>query len=517
MDRSSDLSVLCVDNEPDIRDFVIGILSGCASIVYTAVDGVEGLEAYHSFKPDVVITDVRMPRIDGLDMIRAIREIDSDVRIVVASAHRDPECMVSAIELGVDYYLFKPIDKSVLLKVIEKCGELKWLRIVQQQVEERLKQSNETLQRKAQARAAELERAFAVIERSQKQWQETFDNIGDLIAIVNSDYELVKVNKAFASSVGLHPRDVIGTQCYSYFCDSNSVPPNCPHSRTILSGEPSTEEVRRIGDGRLFQVSCFPYRTEQGVMVGSIHIARDITEEKEREMRTILNERFAMLGQMASGIAHEINNPLASIAGCCDAMIGWVKRREWDPTKLETYLTMMREEVFRCKNITTSMLSLVKTKGHNHDKVDLSESMDRALELIGFQGRLRQVEVVRRYQDGVPPISVPGGELRQVLLSLLTNALDAMEDVGCLTLETGADGSSSFFRITDTGSGIPPENLNKIYDSFYTTKAESGGTGLGLSISSKIVSELGGAISVVSTGKHGTTFQVSLPHESAKE
>jgi signal transduction histidine kinase len=134
--------------------------------------------------------------------------------------------------------------------------------------------------------------------------------------------------------------------------------------------------------------------------------------------------------------------------------------------------------------------------------------------MISFQGRLKEVEVLKNYQEQMPPILGNEGELRQVFLSIILNALDAMEDKGRIELETGIEGDTVFIKFHDTGPGIPPDLMSRIFDPFFTTRAEKGGTGLGLSIANKIIKENNGRITVATNEGKGTIFTVTLPRQS---
>jgi signal transduction histidine kinase len=287
--------------------------------------------------------------------------------------------------------------------------------------------------------------------------------------------------------------------------------PSCPHRITVLEKRQMSEEVLEAKTNKLFRVTTYPYFSPEGEIIGSIHVARDITEEKERERRLIMSERLAALGQIASGIAHEINNPLASIAGCSEGLLSRVRKGQCDSALFETYLTIIQEEVFRCKSITTAMLSFVRGTTYEKKDVPVNGMLDRTLEIIGFQGRLKNVEIARRYDDGAPVVHGNEGELRQVFLALLTNALDAIHDKGALTLETGTGEGVAIVRITDSGPGIPSDSLAKIFDPFFTTKSEQGGTGLGLSIARKIVLNHNGSLEAASGKGKGATFTITLP------
>jgi PAS domain S-box-containing protein len=364
----------------------------------------------------------------------------------------------------------------------------------------------------------ELQITFKKVSDSQKMWQQTFDSIGDLISIIDADFNIIKVNRAFADYFGIDLKDVTNKKCYDLFHAEGEPVANCPHVVTMNEDRPMTSEIVSAKPNRILAVSTFPFYFADAKFHGSIHVAKDITEEREREMRLIMSERLASLGQMASGIAHEINNPLAAIAGCAEGLHNKVRKGKFDPELFDNYLGIIEEEIVRCKNITTSMLSFVRKTSHERKVVNIGESIEKALELLDLQGRLKHIAVVKRLPSDLPTVNGNDGELRQVFTGIITNALDAMDDRGTLTVETALvvpeaqpDRREVFIRIADTGSGISPEHLSRIFNPFFTTKAERGGTGLGLSIAEKIVSNHNGRISIKTEVHKGTEFLITLP------
>jgi PAS domain S-box-containing protein len=355
-----------------------------------------------------------------------------------------------------------------------------------------------------------LQDALTVIGLSQQEWRETFDGITDMIAVLAPDGTLLKVNEAYAAFFQRHPRDLVDVQCRD-LCPALERPVCCPLPQALAQKRPITEEIRDPGSGRVFRVSTFPCTGAAGAVNRVIHIARDITEERERQQRLVVSERLAALGQMASGIAHEINNPLASIAGCAEGLVGRVEKGKLDDALLKNYLSIIQEEAFRCKKITTSMLSFVRETDAERRRVPIDEVLDGVLEAIGFQGRLREVEVVRNRAAGLPALLLNEGEVRQVLLAVITNALDAMQDRGRLELETRLAGDGVTLSVTDSGCGIAAEHLDKVFNPFFTTKSARGGTGLGLSIARRIVTDHGGHIAIARAPGAGTAVTVTLP------
>ena len=370
---------------------------------------------------------------------------------------------------------------------------------------------NRTLIENVEDTSAELAKQLGIISISQKEWEMTFDSITDMVSIHDKEFRILRANKALADHLGMPREEIIGKHCYHLMHNTMMPITGCPHQKTMQDKRVATEEVRDPRTGRLFRISTYPYHSHDGEYLGSVHIARDITQEKETEKQLMMSERLASLGQLASGLAHEINNPLASIAGCAEGLLQKVRTNRYDPKLFEEYLQIVEEEIHRCKNITSGMLSFVRNTTYETREVRINQELDKTLDIISFQGRLRGVEIVREYADDLPLISASEGELRQVILAIVINALDAMDDQGRLLLRTGRDERWVWAAITDSGPGIAADNVNKIFDPFFTTKSEKGGTGLGLSIAYKIITNHGGTIEVNSILEKGTTLTLKLP------
>jgi PAS domain S-box-containing protein len=361
----------------------------------------------------------------------------------------------------------------------------------------------------------DLDNALYRVMRSQKEWVSTFDSITDMIALIDRNFTITRVNKAFANYYGMTPQEVLGKTCYELVHDLGEPIGICPHRETLEHHQTSSSEVVDHKRQRIFKTTTFPYYSQQGEIVGSIHISRDITEERDRELRLILSERLASLGQMASGIAHEINNPLAAIGGCAEGLLNRTKQGRIDPALFENYLGIIQEEVKRCKNITGGMLSIVRPAAREKRVLDLNDLLRKTIELVNFQGRLKNVEVIEHYAEAQPTLTGSEGELKQAFLSIITNALDAMNDSGVLTVETAVKDGQVTVSIGDTGTGISAQYLGRIFDPFFTLKSDKGGTGLGLSIANKIIVNHHGQISASSDEGKGATFVITFRTDQA--
>ena len=291
--------------------------------------------------------------------------------------------------------------------------------------------------------------------------------------------------------------------------------------RSFLQGAVTAREVRHAeeelpagGETLTVRLTATPLRAPRATHV--LVLVEDITLQKRLERQMVLTERLTTAGGLAAGVAHELNNPLATIAGCAEAL----KERSQDShlrdldafKDFPSYLGLIEEEAYRCKEITGSLLHFVRDPGSRRAPTDLNVLVDKVLELIGHQSRYAQSRLERRFDPELPDVVANEGQLRQVFLGLASNALDAMDGRGTLTVTTRRVNAREIeIAFTDEGPGIPEPILPRVFDPFFTTKAPGQGTGLGLAIAQGIVADHDGRFEVDSRVGAGTTFRVILP------
>jgi len=239
--------------------------------------------------------------------------------------------------------------------------------------------------------------------------------------------------------------------------------------------------------------------------------------EREKAMMDaslVQSSKMAALGKMAAGVAHEINNPLTLIR----ENAGWARDllAEEKPESIANFeeihaaVEKIDLHVERAKNITHRMLGFAKRMDPIQESVDLTHVVDQTIKFLENEALHRNIAINREFSP-LPHISTDPSQVQQVALNLIENAIDAVGKDGRITVSTGTDGRWVWFRVADTGVGIPPDKLDKIFDPFFSTKSPGEGTGLGLSISWSIVEKLGGRIEVESSEGEGSTFSVHLP------
>jgi PAS domain S-box-containing protein len=351
----------------------------------------------------------------------------------------------------------------------------------------------------------EIKKAEEALLDAKAKYAAIVEGFDGFIYICSEKFDIEFMNERLIQRTGFDAR---GQKCYSIIHGLPDVCPWCEHNQTARD-DIYRSEMLNPDDNCWYYIVHSPIHNQDG-SVSKMVMFQDITEKKENEMRLIMSERLAALGQMASGIAHELNNPLATIAACAEGLISRLKRKRITNELLENYLKIITEEVARCKGITTSMLSFVRKTTYEKKEIDINSVLDKTVEIISLQGKLKNIEVVKNYYDNLV-VHGSEGELKQVFLVIVMNALDAMEKGGRLTLETCIKDHKTIIRIGDTGLGISSEHMRRIFDPFFTTKSEKGGTGLGLSIAKKIIMDNNGRVDVTSTIGKGTTFTITFP------
>ncbi len=276
-------------------------------------------------------------------------------------------------------------------------------------------------------------------------------------------------------------------------------------------------EVQSSASGvpRHYRITKVPMRVDDDTITHVITIGEDLTDWKSVQQQVAQTEKLAAVGQLAAGVMHELNNPLATIGACIEALM---LRSEVIPEperrQVEEYLRIVDSELGRCKAIVDGLLDFSRPKSRVMKRAPVNQIVEDALFLVGHHDRFKRIELIRQLGDNLPDIHANTEQLIQVFLALMLNAIDAMEGMGTLSVTTRtADESDGeiVVELGDTGMGIPSDDMPKIFEPFFSTKQPGRGTGLGLSICYGIVQQHGGSIHVDSGIGRGSVFRVYLP------
>jgi PAS domain S-box-containing protein len=280
-------------------------------------------------------------------------------------------------------------------------------------------------------------------------------------------------------------------------------------TRHIYKFNASTEDGRPL----TLNISLAPFEVARGVIAGAIIVIENVTERAQLEEQLLQREKLSSIGLLAAGVAHEVNTPLAGISSYAQMLLQQVS--DQDPK--HKLLEKIHRQTLRASGIVNNLLNFSRTGDAQFRETDINVVLEDTLQLLEPQLRSANMEVVRHYGQDLPAAYGSASKLQQVFMNLVINARDAMPAGGRLTISTRLVDTSLVVDFRDTGVGIAPENIARIYDPFFTTKEVGQGTGLGLALSYGIIQEHGGRIFVESRPGEGAHFTIKLPTAFARQ
>lgn len=343
------------------------------------------------------------------------------------------------------------------------------------------------------------------------EWEETFKAVPDLLAVVDADGHILRVNHAFA---GYGVGDLVGR----HFAE---VLPLCAGSggedlvaQALRTRQEASAEIVSADLEQAVSLSAFPVHGD-GARVSKVVLSmRDVTARRRMEMQLFQSTKLAAVGEMAAGVAHELNSPLTAIIGNA----GLLLRRTPEEDRAHRMLSDIKTCGQRCKKIITDMLTFARQDSYVFEPLHLNDVVLRGLDLIEYQLGKGKIDVQKRLGTSLPLVLGNAQQIEQVLVNLLLNAKDALEDAPRKTITVTTDYGTLdsghlglAVGVADSGAGIGAAHLEKIFNPFFTTKEETKGTGLGLSVSLGIAKAHGGTIAVESRPGAGSTFTLVLP------
>ncbi len=493
--------VLIVDDHPGNIVSLTAMLDELDINIITACSGNEALSLLLQYDFAVVLLDVQMPEMDGFEvaeLMRARKQTSTIPIIFITAINKDQEHIFKGYESGAVDYIFKPIEKShIIRQKIKVFCDLHRVR----------KESEETAD---------------TLRLSEKQWQITFDAIDDLVTIHDDKFTLLRANKAMGRFFHKKPEEIIGKKCYEIFCSHNSVCENCPTVSLARDLQPHTNEVFHPELKKTFLVSASPIFNEDHQYTGIIHIAKDITERINLENQLRQAQKMEAIGTLAGGIAHDFNNLLTPIIGQTELL-----RLEAAPeSRLQNSLDVILRSAERATQLVRQILSF--SRQHNQEMIAISiqSIIKEALKLL--RSSLPSTIAIRQeIEMDCGAVMADPTQIHQLMMNLCTNSSHAMAEHGGVLEVTLASrillaqdchhdpilspGPYVSLEIRDTGCGIEPDIMERIFEPYFTTKEKDKGTGLGLSVVHGIVAAHKGNISAESKQGKGSTFRILLP------
>ncbi|MEJ2638866.1 MAG: response regulator [Desulfosarcinaceae bacterium] len=508
----SEWLVLLIDDEADIREVTGLALQDAGYRVISAADGRTGLSLCDSRHPQLVITDIRMPGMDGLEVLEEIKRHHPQTEVIVATAFAEMALAVRALQLDASDFITKPINASALFIALERARE-------------RYKD-----RQKLREYTAFLEAGWAGASQALKTaytyQKNLIENSLDGICGCGVDGRVVMVNRSLEMLLGQARDQLVG--------------------RMRLQDLFQPAEYRRFqralersdsgGPGRLpiFETRFTAAEAEIPVQLSAVRLAatdapaglvcfvRDLRELRrlEREMadhaRLLHQDKMMALGRLAASVVHEINNPLAGVLNYLKLMAHFIEEGPLKPATQEKfghYLELVINETQRCSRIISNLLAFSRKSSMAQDPVDLVGVLERCVMLSQHKLELADIRLHTQWNEDLPPVRGDANQLQQCAVNLVFNAIDAMPDGGDLYLTAAALKTEQAVAIDvrDTGGGIAPADRSLVFEPFYTTKKAGAGVGLGLSTTLGIVERHQGRLTIEDTGAQGTTFRIRLP------
>lgn len=353
---------------------------------------------------------------------------------------------------------------------------------------------------------------FTEVNRAKSEWEATFKAVRDIIVVIDPDLQILRVNQAALEICELPESEILGRKYCDVFCIANN--PQCGKCifyKALETGNTISSQIR-LEDGRVMEIYGYP-GSQENRDLGVVVYIKDITERLKMQVQLLQTARLAALGEMAAGVAHELNTPLAVIIGDAQLLIRSTPKDDKNYKILKDIKTCG----LRCKRIVRGLLTFSRQEQYLFQPICLNDVVKEALKLVSYYIETENINIEQELDVQLPVIEGNSQQLEQVVVNLLLNARQSFDEESDrerrILIKTGFDQerNQAFIKVTDNGRGIPQKILTKIFDPFFTSKGVGKGTGLGLSVSLGIVQKHGGTIAVESEPGKGATFTVYLP------
>ncbi len=488
------ISILYVEDDMNVRKHLVTFLKRRFTDVYSATNGKEGLEMFKREHPDIIVTDIQMPVMDGLAMASQIKEIDRDTPIIITTAFNEVSFLTKAIEIGVDRYVKKPIVNEDLIDSIYKCAIV----LIQKR---------------------EIENKNIELAHAKNYLESLLTSMSDTLIVINQHDAIQTVNQSGCLLFGYKEEELIGTSIGDHFTESieneirglkdkGNIRDIFMTVRTSTGEEvPVMINLSRLGESG----------TETIMVIHDMGEIRKLEEERNRiQLKMLSTSKMATLGEIATGIAHEINQPLTYISSFIQGLLSDLRDDTVNVDEISKELQISYKQIGRIVDIIQHLRTFGRRNELMMTPLSIETVLNNTLLLLGERIRLKNIHFTKNIFGNIPMISGNANQLEQVFINLFQNAMDSLSD-GAGNSEIGVDVTSDrsdetvVVRFKDNGVGIKQELIDKIFEPFFTTKEIGKGIGLGLSIVYGIIQEHNGTITCESDVDRGAEFTIKIP------
>lgn len=524
-------SVLVVDDEPGIALLCTRFLKRAGYEVLSETNPRAAIELLAQRRFDLLLVDIRMPEVDGFDVISRAKRSQPDIAVLVMTGFGTVETAIRALRQGVDGLLLKPFEKGEeLINAAEQA-------------------LTDNRRKRDSARAQALRPLFDATEKlfsetdTRKLHNLIVDTICTHLRCSNAAFYQIEAGRTtlVAKRGNTLPVEQGGFAAHLLSrVDSDGNPflvtatgPGEEEAQTLLAGlklgaailMPVTRSNLRVILFSARDAGVAPFRgadlelfhilaNQSLVALENARLYADlrayVRKVEESQQALLRSEKMAAAGRLTASIAHEVNNPLQSVQNC----LHLAGREDVPSEKRREYFELARTELERLMKTMHRMLDFYRPGSTKMEQVDLLELLKHVLSLTSQQMGQRHIEVITDLPDTLPPVLAVNSQIQQIFFNLILNAFDVMPGGGSLSIRAKALESGVEIQFEDSGPGIPEELRNNIFEPFFSTK--DGGTGLGLTVSYNIVTAHGGALDIVNGSGDGACFRLFLPSGVAK-
>ena len=499
------MKILLIDDEPDILRVLTRSLRADGYEVASALNGAEGIAAFEKERTEIVITDIKMPGMNGIEVLKRVKEQAPDTEVIIITGHGDIDSAVEALQYGASDFINKPVRDEALSVALKRAAE-------KIDINRRLKEYTHGLEDRIEEATRELRR------RTNFQGKLIRSSIDGIVA-TDEHLRIVIFNPGAERIFGYMQEEVINARSLS-----DLLPENLAHAfQRAMSVERSFKEFPRreiqivANTGERIPVTFSGSILMEGRQkLGTVAFFHDLREIKRLQRELVHSERLAAIGQTIAGLAHGIKNILHGLKGGSYLVDVGIGRK--DSEKIAKGWDMVKRNIDRTANLVMDLLSYSKEREPEFKTCSPNEIAAEVCELLRERAAQDQTELILETDPAITAVRMDPHTIHTTLLNLVSNAIDAClfdestEKRWRVTVRTALEPRHMVrFEVSDNGTGMSEEVKNKIFASFFSTKGHRG-TGLGLLVTLKLIEEHGGKIEVHSRQGEGTDFIMRLPY-----
>jgi PAS domain S-box-containing protein len=523
-----DNTLLLADDEEGIRRVLSIALTDSGFDVLTAENGLEALETFRRVMPDIVLTDIKMPGLDGIGLLRAIKAERPETEVIMLTGHGDVDLAIESLKLEATDFVTKPINDDVLEIALKRARERiamrRQLRQYTENLEERVQQQAERL--------VEVERLAAIGQAIEGLSTAFRDMAGDLegsvryfnempcfVSVHDRNLTVVATNALYRDRLG----DMVGRRSWEIYASREDPAGTCPVAQTLRAGTGQRRQetvIHRDGSLHPAMVQTAPIRSSRGDLELVLEFAVDISEvERLREELRAAQDRLTSLGLMVSSVSHGIKGILTGL----DAGVYLTESalRKSDLAQAREGVATVKEMVERIRGVVLDVLYFAKERPLERKRTDVSAFTEGLLAVSAPKIRKLAIDFATDIASGLGEFEIDAAVAAPAISNILDNAVDACSAERAqaphrITFQARGTPEHVIFDIQDNGVGMTRETRAKIFDLFYSSKGRAG-TGLGLFITRQVVGQHGGRIEVESTPGEGSLFRIVLPRRATQD